>query len=212
MNKELTDEQIDNELPLGMAPYLTLCGPTEIRRFARAVVAADRANQDARHAEELAAYELTISNLRAARGVPESAILQRVKYHWFDADPDVPGDAGDYEIFGRNIPCEDGCIDALIVREDMLAAAPKPTAQPERKPCPKCESLSRAVMMDQTAHDMNLIADRYAHKLALDLECVLADYSGKWWDAAMQTLGAYREAMNAIHERESPTWMGEPRL
>lgn len=67
-------------------------------------------------------------------------------------------------------------------------------------------------MMDQTAHDMNLIADRYAHKLALDLECVLADYSGKWWDAAMQTLGAYREAMNAIHERESPTWMGEPRL
>ncbi len=67
-------------------------------------------------------------------------------------------------------------------------------------------------MLDQTAHDMNLIAEQYAHKLALDLECVLADYSGKWWDTAIKTLGAYREAMNAIHERESPTWMGEPLL
>ena len=66
--------------------------------------------------------------------------------------------------------------------------------QPERKP-----------MMDQTAHDMNLVAEKYAHKLALDLECVLADYSGTWYETAMKTLGDYRSAMNAIHERESPT-------
>jgi len=71
--------------------------------------------------------------------------------------------------------------------------------QPERKP-----------MMDQTAHDMNLVAEKYAHKLALDLECVLADYSGTWYETAMKTLGDYRSAMNAIHERESPTFMGEP--
>jgi hypothetical protein len=76
-----------------------------------------------------------------------------------------------------------------------LYAAP----QPERKP-----------MMDQTAHDMNLVAEKYAHKLALDLECVLADYSGTWYETAMKTLGDYRSAMNAIHERESPTFMGEP--
>ena len=65
-------------------------------------------------------------------------------------------------------------------------------------------------MMDQTAHDMNLVAEKYAHKLALDLECVLADYSGTWYETAMKTLGEYRSAMNAIHERESPTFMGEP--
>ena len=60
--------------------------------------------------------------------------------------------------------------------------------------------------------EMAAVADRFAHKLALDLECVLADYSGTWYDTAMTTLGAYREAMNAVHERESPTFMGEPAL
>jgi hypothetical protein len=86
-------------------------------------------------------------------------------------------------------------------------------AQPEGEPvCARCESLGRAVMMDQTAHDMNLVAEKYAHKLALDLECVLSDYSGKWWNAAIETIDKYRKEMNAIHERESPTWMGEPRL
>lgn len=78
--------------------------------------------------------------------------------------------------------------------------------------CARCESLSRSVMMDQTAHDMNLVAEKYAHKLALDLECVLSDYSGKWWSAAIETIGKYREEMNAIHERESPTFMGELQL
>ena len=60
--------------------------------------------------------------------------------------------------------------------------------------------------------EMAAVADRFAHRLALDLECVLADYSGTWYDTAISTLGAYRKAMNAIHERESPTFMGEPVL
>jgi len=38
----------------------------------------------------------------------------------------------------------------------------------------------------------------------------MADYSGTWWDSAMETIRGYRSEMNAIHERESPTWMGEP--
>lgn len=63
---------------------------------------------------------------------------------------------------------------------------------------------------DDVAEEMSAVADQYAHKLALDLECVLADYSGTWYDTAISTLGAYREAMNAIHERQSPTFMGEP--
>jgi hypothetical protein len=36
----LSDEQINNCLPLGMAPHSTLVGPDEIRRFARAIEAA----------------------------------------------------------------------------------------------------------------------------------------------------------------------------
>ena len=62
------------------------------------------------------------------------------------------------------------------------------------------------------ADEMSAVADQFAHRLALDLECVLADYSGTWHDTAISTLGAYRKAMNAIHERESPTFMGEPVL
>lgn len=58
---------------------------------------------------------------------------------------------------------------------------------------------------------MQDVADRYAHRLALELECVLADRPG-YYDKAMQVLCEYRRAMNAIHERESPTFMGEPLL
>jgi len=58
---------------------------------------------------------------------------------------------------------------------------------------------------------MSEVADTFAHKLALDLECVLSDCtSSKWYDTAMNTLSDYRAAMNAIHEIESPTFMGEP--
>ncbi len=59
------------------------------------------------------------------------------------------------------------------------------------------------------ADEMSAVADQFAHRLALDLECVLADYQGTWYETAMKTLGDYRSAMNAIHERESPTFMGE---
>ena len=75
------------------------------------------------------------------------------------------------------------------------------------------ESKSAApVVREPVIDEMDAIASQYAHKLALDLECVLSDYNGKWWDTAMQTIGEYRMAMNRIHERESPTHMGEPVL
>mgnify|MGYP000606126264 CR=1 FL=1 len=60
------------------------------------------------------------------------------------------------------------------------------------------------------AEEMDAVAIRYAHKLALDLECVLSNYIGPWYDTAMQTISDYRMAMNRIHEHESPTFMGEP--
>ena len=56
---------------------------------------------------------------------------------------------------------------------------------------------------------MTEVADRFAHRLALELECVLADRNVNL-NRAMNLIGEYRAAMNAIHEQHSPTFMGEP--
>jgi len=58
--------------------------------------------------------------------------------------------------------------------------------------------------------EMDSVAIRYAHSLALELETVLSACDGTHWDKAIQVLGDYRSAMSRIHERESPTFMGEP--
>jgi hypothetical protein len=63
---------------------------------------------------------------------------------------------------------------------------------------------------DDIAAAMGAVADEFAHKLALDLECILAEYSGRWYATAIDTLGKYRAAMREIHETISPTFMGEP--
>lgn len=57
---------------------------------------------------------------------------------------------------------------------------------------------------------MTEVADRYAHRLALALECVLATGPDRFYNEALQVIGEYRSAMNAIHEQHSPTHMGEP--
>lgn len=54
------------------------------------------------------------------------------------------------------------------------------------------------------------VADRFAHRLAMHLELLLFDYGGKYYTDALNTLGEYRSAMNAIHEQHTPTFMGEP--
>ena len=41
---------------------------------------------------------------------------------------------------------------------------------------------------DQISDAMDEVAQRFAHRLALDLECVLANYSGPWYNQAMNTL------------------------
>ncbi|MCB0071955.1 MAG: hypothetical protein KDE20_10875, partial [Caldilineaceae bacterium] len=74
----------------------------------------------------------------------------------------------------------------------------------------RCIRLKLAPAAVPPIDDMDAVAIRYAHKMALDLECILAEYGGSWYNTAMQTLGEYRSAMNAIHERECPTFMGEP--
>jgi hypothetical protein len=62
----------------------------------------------------------------------------------------------------------------------------------------------------RAAIEMSQLGDRFVHRLALELECVLLDSSGKWWDSAARVLDEYRAAMSAIYERECPTHMGEP--
>lgn len=86
---------------------------------------------------------------------------------------------------------------------------------------PECEAAvedlraalaATATASDDIAEEMSVVADNFAHRLALELECILADYSGTHYETALGTLSGYREAMNRIHERESPTFMGEPVL
>ena len=97
--------------------------------------------------------------------------------------------------------------------------------------CPNCCNQFRAIpvnvqqlMLDAgfeppfktspAVEPMTEVADRFAHRMALELECVLSEgaYSHRWYTSAMQVLSEYRSAMNAIHEQHSPTFMGEPAL
>jgi hypothetical protein len=67
---------------------------------------------------------------------------------------------------------------------------------------------------DGNERAMLQIADKYAHRMAMLLECIVMSVpSGTaYWDEAMATLDGYRGEMNAIHEQGSPTHMGEPVL
>jgi len=78
----------------------------------------------------------------------------------------------------------------------------------------KARELADHFAAQQQAEPMTEVADRFAHRMALELECVLSDgaYSNKWYKSAMQVLSEYRSAMNAIHEQHSPTFMGEPKV
>jgi len=69
----------------------------------------------------------------------------------------------------------------------------------------------RPASMD-AADAMDKVAQEFAHRLAMNLECLILECpaSARFYDEAATTLGAYRSAMNAIHESLSPTHMGEP--
>lgn len=66
--------------------------------------------------------------------------------------------------------------------------------------------------MQAVAFDLRQCADdsMFAHRLANELECVLLDYHGKWWDKAMTVLSEYRDIESRIAQRECPTQFGEP--
>lgn len=80
-----------------------------------------------------------------------------------------------------------------------------------KEPLARISEALRELDHREIVSEMNEVAITHAHGLALDLECILADdYHGKWYDSALNQLASYRAAMNAIHERESPTFLGEP--
>ncbi len=161
---------------------------------------------------ELAALEssASVTALRQALGAPEKVspkmlidVLTQVK-----------------AITGLSTK-DDDALEALEAKLQEAIHAPEPYDQQSLElcekcgwkaivpgePCLMCERHGRMIALDE----MQDIADRYAHRMAMTLECVLMDRSSdRWWDEGMQLISEYRMAMNAIHERESPTFMGEP--
>ena len=79
------------------------------------------------------AMQAEIDDLRAAlqeqaregAAIANSAILARGRFHFFKGED---GEPDDWEWFEEGTNCEHGCIDAVIVRADAIAA-PQP-AQP----------------------------------------------------------------------------------
>ena len=70
---------------------------------------------------------------REGEAVAPSAILARGRFHFFEGED---GEPDDWEWFEEGTNCEHGCIDAVIVRADAIAA-PQP-AQPTLKWCEQC--------------------------------------------------------------------------
>ena len=77
------------------------------------------------HSDEARAVLLAALQAREGEAVANSAILARGRFHAFKGED---GEPDDWEWFEEGTNCEHGCIDAVIVRADAIAA-PQP-AQP----------------------------------------------------------------------------------
>lgn len=148
---------------------------------ARAVIAADRELQDARHSEELAAYELTISNLRAAHRVPDGWVL-------------APNEATTEMVLAlmgtglRNTEYKSKAASPSIFEmkqgySAMLAAAPQPAAQPERNPPDPADIIAGALGTSR-AHAYDLMREACA---AAQPESSTTDYLRRIYDYLAST-------------------------
>jgi hypothetical protein len=77
------------------------------------------------HSDEARAVLLAALQTREGEAIANSAILARGRFHTFKGED---GEPDDWEWFEEGTNCEHGCIDAVIVRADAIAA-PQP-AQP----------------------------------------------------------------------------------
>lgn len=146
--------------------------------------------------------------------------LQQACYEALSAAPAVPADqwkaAIDDELVCCHIGTTDSFPDAKAALKNLIdwhvSVALDPAVSSDAQALIDKGKSAAPAVREPLIDEMDAVASKYAHKLALDLECVLSDYNGKWWGTAMQTIGEYRMAMNRIHEQESPTHMGEPVL
>ncbi len=130
---ELTDEQIRDILR---------SIDTGLYDGIRAVIAADRAQQAERHAEELLAYEVTVGNLRAQRE---------------QAQPVAIADDCDTGCFVEILP------DVNVRMGDKLYLHPAaPQAQPGHKPMTDGEKLY-AMWHSSSANDLDDFLDGWRH-------------------------------------------------
>ena len=87
------------------------------------------------HSDEARAVLLAALQEQALEGeaVANSAILARGRFHFFKGED---GEPDDWEWFEEGTNCEHGCIDAVIVRADAIAAPqpeqPSEPAHPEQ--------------------------------------------------------------------------------
>jgi hypothetical protein len=74
------------------------------------------------HSDEARAVLLAALQTREGEAIANSAILARGRFHAFKGED---GEPDDWEWFEEGTNCEHGCIDAVIVRADAIAA-PQP--------------------------------------------------------------------------------------
>lgn len=124
-------------------------------------------------------------------------------------------DSGRYEWrqgrYPDRIHCDsNGDLHALECHIMPLVKPEPPATGSTNTTPPDSMELERAAIV----RAMSEVADKYAHRMAMLLECIVMSVpSGTaYWDEAMAALDGYRGEMNAIHEQDSPTHMGEPAL
>ena len=124
------------------------------------------------HSDEARAVLLAALQEQAREGeaVANSAILARGRFHFFKGED---GEPDDWEWFEEGTNCEHGCIDAVIVRADAIAAPqaahPSEPAQPEQGEREEVIELLKqgaAISRDRGINlDFAKIADRAANLL-----------------------------------------------
>lgn len=84
-------------------------------------------------------YVLPISFARAVLAasrqvpvIPAGAVLERLKYHWQEADPEMPDIPATWEAFPPDVDCAT-CIPVLVVRADAVKVSPLPAGEPRQE-------------------------------------------------------------------------------
>ncbi len=83
-----------------------------------------------------------------------------------------------------------------------------PSAPPDYKGEVYLESQVRAAFKAGLEAQLDDVSDRFAARLALELECMLLD-PGSFWESAAKVLEEYKQARELANP-SPPTCMGEP--